>query len=81
MTPTILALIVLGLVVLDIVLDLQLFGLSIALTFLTSGLLTFAGVEMLYWQWTILFVILTGFFAWITRFLIKKTDTSDINKY
>ena len=81
MTPTILALIVLGLVVADFILDLQLFGFSIALTFLVSGLLTFAGVEMVYWQWTILFVILTGFFVWITRFFIKKTDTQDINKY
>ena len=81
MTPTILALIVLGLVVADFVFDLQLFGFSVALTFLVTGLLDFAGVEMVYWQWTILFVALTSFFVFITRYFVKKNDNEDINKY
>jgi hypothetical protein len=81
MTPTILALIVLGLVVADFILDLQLFGFSVALTILVSGILTFYGVTMAYWQWSVLFVALMIFFVVVTRFFIRKSDNQDINKY
>ena len=81
MTPTILALIVLGLVVADFVFDLQLFGFSIALTFLVTGLLDFAGVTLAYWEWTILFVALTFLFVFVTRHFVKNNDNEDINKY
>ena len=81
MTPTILALIVLGLVVLDFVLDLQLFGFSLAGSFSILAVLKFYDVQMENWQWTVLFVLTTTIFIFVTRFFVKTTDNTDINKY
>lgn len=81
MTPTVLLSIVLVLVVADFVLDLQLFGFSVALSFLVIAILRFYEVTLDTWVWTILFVGLTAFFVAITRQFVKKTDNEDINKY
>ena len=81
MTPTILALTVLVLVTLDLIFDLQLFGVSLALAFMTMALIDFAGINMLYWQWCIAFVTIMSFFVYVTRRFVQVNDNDDINKY
>ena len=81
MTPAILALIVLGLVVVDIVFNLLLFGTSVALAVLVTGIMTFYGMTFEYWQWSIIFVVLTVIFILLTRLFVKKNDYKDINHY
>lgn len=81
MTPTILLLIVLVLVIADFVLDLQLFGFSVAASFFVIAILQFYEVTLENWMWTLLFTKLTLSFIFVTRFFIKKTDNKDINKY
>lgn len=81
MTPAILAFLVLTLVVMDIVLNLLLFGTSVALAILVTGIMTFYGMTFEFWEWSIIFVVLTIIFVVITRFFVKASDDNDINHY
>lgn len=81
MSPLILAIIVLGLVVLDIVVDLQLFGVSIAISLLTMSLLDMLGMTLSEPVWAISFTALTVTSIALTRKYVRSKDNSDINKY
>lgn len=81
MIPITFLLIVLGLIVLDFMLDLQLFAFSLAMTIATVGIFEYANIALEGWKFPVFFVFLMVLFVVITRFFIKKDDSPDINKY
>jgi membrane protein implicated in regulation of membrane protease activity len=81
MSPIVLTAIVLGIIILDFVVDLQLYGLSLALSIGIVASLEFFGLQLELWQLVGIFSLLVALFAVVTRKIIKKNDNDDINKY
>lgn len=81
MSPLIIAAIALCIVAVDLVIDLQLYGMSVALSLLFISFLTSMGLEMNDWQMVSVFSITTAIAVFVTRKFIKKHDNDDINKY
>lgn len=81
MSPIVLTAILLGIIILDFVIDLQLYGLSLALSIGIVSSLEFFGFQLELWQLVGVFSVLVAIFAAGTRKMIKKNDNDDINKY
>ena len=81
MSPLIIAGLALVIVALDLIIDLQLYGVSVALSLLIVAVLTSLGLEMDDWQLVSVFTLTTVSSIFLTRKFVKKMDNDDINKY